>query len=163
MSSSCLSVAEQFKGQTVFLSGVTGAARTSSPLRQPTAYSGLIPAGFYGSCTLERLLRVAPDVHKVGSVATFLQAHMLRSRQQSCARSQVLCIVRSKQGQTPEQRLQRLLASPVFCRHACSPVNIHDKLVDGDMMQPDWGLSPADKAQLRCACSCCTALPVVPD
>ena len=66
MSHARLSVAEELRGNTILLTGATGPSQKLSPLlRCHHLTSTLAAAGFYGICTLERILFAAPDVHKV--------------------------------------------------------------------------------------------------
>ena len=67
---------------------------------------------------------------------------------------QVYCVVRSKKGKIPEDRLQELFKSPIFRLLQPNLPNLRHKvqLVNADLAEPNCGLAPADQELLvRCA------------
>ncbi|CAL8472356.1 g11899 [Coccomyxa elongata] len=86
-------------------------------------------SGYVGSVVLEQLLRFCPDV------------------------AQIYLLIRGKRGNSGEQRLDALLARPLFHLHRKSgefPSEVRRKLVvvNGDLGLPGLGLSPEDRSAL---------------
>ncbi|KAA6426693.1 hypothetical protein WJX79_004063 [Trebouxia sp. C0005] len=80
--------------------------------------------GYVGSLVLEQLLRVG---------------HI----------SKAYLLVRTKQGEDPQQRLRSLLASPIFRLHDCTQINTKLQIIHGDLSKPGCGISTADETQLK--------------
>lgn len=80
--------------------------------------------GYVGSLVLEQLLRVG---------------HV----------SKAYLLIRTKQGEDPQQRLRSLLASPIFRLHDCTQIITKLQVVHGDLSEPGCGISTADQNQLK--------------
>ncbi|XP_061728068.1 putative fatty acyl-CoA reductase CG5065 [Cydia pomonella] len=85
--------------------------------------------GFMGKVLVEKLLRKCPDI------------------------KQILLLVRQKKGKTPRQRMEDTLNDPLFekvrtMRGGIEPLLEKMTLIAGDAIEPDLGLSPADRQKI---------------
>nr|ARD71193.1 fatty acyl reductase [Spodoptera exigua] len=85
--------------------------------------------GFMGKVLVEKLLRKCPDIE------------------------QIYLFVRAKKGKNPKQRLEEIFSGPLFeklrdMRGGVEPLLAKMTIVNGDVSEPDLGMSPEDRQMI---------------